>query len=142
MQQSKFQNADPPRTGVIYVDMQITVKPEWFRLYSEYVTGFTTGIRFPEEQNLLSPQCPNRPHPVSCPMGTELLSEGATRPRREAKHSPPPSAEIKNVWSYTSTLLQSARRTTLPCLMQIILCDTQFTGLHAVSHCTVQIITI
>jgi hypothetical protein len=32
-----------------------------------------------------------------------VLSLGAKRPRREADHSPPSSAEVKNVWSYTST---------------------------------------
>jgi hypothetical protein len=31
------------------------------------------------------------------------LSLGVKRPGREADHSPPPSAEIKNVWSYNST---------------------------------------
>jgi hypothetical protein len=30
------------------------------------------------------------------------LSLGVKRPRREAGHSPPPSAEVKNVWSYAS----------------------------------------
>jgi len=29
---------------------------------------------------------------------------GLKRPRREAYHSPPSSAEVKNAWSYTSTL--------------------------------------
>jgi hypothetical protein len=28
---------------------------------------------------------------------------GVKRPVREADHSPPPSAEVKNAWSYTST---------------------------------------
>jgi hypothetical protein len=32
------------------------------------------------------------------------LSLGVKRPRREAEHSPPSSAEVKNAWSYTSTL--------------------------------------
>jgi hypothetical protein len=31
-------------------------------------------------------------------------SLGVKRPGREADHSPPTSAEVKNVWSYTSTL--------------------------------------
>jgi hypothetical protein len=31
------------------------------------------------------------------------LSLGVKRPGREADHSPPPSAEVKNTWSYTST---------------------------------------
>jgi hypothetical protein len=31
------------------------------------------------------------------------LSLGVKRPGREADHSPPSSAEVKNAWSYTST---------------------------------------
>jgi hypothetical protein len=31
------------------------------------------------------------------------LSLGKKRPGREADHSPPSSAEVKNAWSYTST---------------------------------------
>jgi hypothetical protein len=31
------------------------------------------------------------------------LSRGVKRPGREADHSPPSSAEVNNVWSYTST---------------------------------------
>jgi hypothetical protein len=33
----------------------------------------------------------------------EALSPGVKRSGREADHSPPSSAEVKNVWSYTST---------------------------------------
>jgi hypothetical protein len=32
-----------------------------------------------------------------------LYNGGAKRPRREADHSPPTSAEIKNAWSYIYT---------------------------------------
>jgi hypothetical protein len=28
---------------------------------------------------------------------------GVNRPRREADHSPPPSVEVRNAWSYTSS---------------------------------------
>jgi hypothetical protein len=43
-------------------------------------------------------------HPVSYPMGTGgALSLGVKRPGREADHSPPSSAEVKNAWNYTST---------------------------------------
>jgi hypothetical protein len=42
-------------------------------------------------------------HPVSYPMDTGGLSLGVKRPGREADHSPPSSAEVKNAWSYTST---------------------------------------
>jgi hypothetical protein len=31
------------------------------------------------------------------------LSPGVKRPEREADHSPPTSAEIKRMWTYTST---------------------------------------
>jgi hypothetical protein len=33
------------------------------------------------------------------------LIPGVKRPGREADYSPPSSAEVKNAWSYTSTLL-------------------------------------
>jgi hypothetical protein len=33
----------------------------------------------------------------------EALSLGVKRPGREADHSPPSSAKVKNAWSYTST---------------------------------------
>jgi hypothetical protein len=46
-------------------------------------------------------------HPFSYPKGSRgrALSPGIKRPRREADHSPPSSAEFKNAWSYTSTHL-------------------------------------
>jgi hypothetical protein len=34
---------------------------------------------------------------------SDNLSLGVKRPEREADHSPPSSAEVKNVWSYTHT---------------------------------------
>jgi len=43
------------------------------------------------------------PHPVSNPMGTRGLSLGVKRPRCEADHLPPSSAEVKNAWTYDST---------------------------------------
>jgi hypothetical protein len=48
-------------------------------------------------------QTGSRAHPVPYPMGTGALTPGVKRPEREAKHSPPSSAEVKNAWSYTST---------------------------------------
>jgi hypothetical protein len=42
-------------------------------------------------------------HSASYPMGTGALFLGVKRPGREADHSPPSSAEVKNGWSYTST---------------------------------------
>jgi hypothetical protein len=44
---------------------------------------------------------PTQP-PIQWVPGT--LSLGIKRPGREADHSPPSSAEVKNAWSYTSTL--------------------------------------
>jgi len=38
---------------------------------------------------------------IQCVPGA--LSFGVNRPGREAGHSPPSSAEVKNVWDYTST---------------------------------------
>jgi hypothetical protein len=42
-------------------------------------------------------------HPASYPVGTRGSFPGGKRPGREADHSPPSSAEVKNAWSYTST---------------------------------------
>jgi hypothetical protein len=44
-------------------------------------------------------------HPVSCKMSTGkgAVSSEVKQPGREADHSPSFSAEVKNVWSYTST---------------------------------------
>jgi hypothetical protein len=43
-------------------------------------------------------------HPVFFPMGAGgSFPGGVKRPGREADHSPPSSAEVKNAWSYTST---------------------------------------
>jgi hypothetical protein len=42
-------------------------------------------------------------HPASCTLGTAFISSGVERPGREADHSLPSSAAIKNTWSCTST---------------------------------------
>jgi hypothetical protein len=42
-------------------------------------------------------------HLASYLMGTRGSLPGEKRPEREADHSPPSSAEVKNAWSYTST---------------------------------------
>jgi hypothetical protein len=44
-------------------------------------------------------------HPTSYPMGTGALSQGVKRPGHEADHSPPTSAEGKELWIYTLTPL-------------------------------------
>jgi hypothetical protein len=41
--------------------------------------------------------------PAFYPMGTRDFLPGVKRPEREAEDSPPSGAEVKNVWSYTST---------------------------------------
>jgi hypothetical protein len=46
-------------------------------------------------------------HPASYPMGTRGSFPGVKRPGCEAYHSPPSSAEVKNVWIYTFTPLIS-----------------------------------
>jgi hypothetical protein len=43
------------------------------------------------------------PHPASYRMGAGGSFPGVRRPGREADHSPPCSAEVKNAWSYTFT---------------------------------------
>jgi hypothetical protein len=42
-------------------------------------------------------------HPASYQWVSGALSLGVKRLGREAEHSPPSSAEVKNAWSYTST---------------------------------------
>jgi hypothetical protein len=42
-------------------------------------------------------------HRASYPVGTRDSFLGVKRPGREAGHSHPSSAEVKNAWSYTST---------------------------------------
>jgi hypothetical protein len=61
--------------------------------------GWTAGLRFPAGQifSLLhSVQTGSGAHPESYPMGTGALSPGVKRPGREADHSPPSSADVKN----------------------------------------------
>jgi hypothetical protein len=64
-------------------------------------TEWTTGIRSPAEaKNFSSSFCvqtSSEAHPASYPMSTEgPCSEGKARPRRDADHSPPSSAEVEN----------------------------------------------
>jgi hypothetical protein len=42
-------------------------------------------------------------HPASYPTGTRGSFLGGKAAGREAHHSPPSSAEVKSVWTYTST---------------------------------------
>jgi len=45
-----------------------------------------------------------RPHPAFYPMSTRGSFPGVKQLGHEAGHLLPSSAEVKNVWSYTSTL--------------------------------------
>jgi hypothetical protein len=59
----------------------------------------TAGIRFPARKKdfcLHSVRTGSGAQPASYPMGTVGLSPGVRQQRREADHSPPPSAEAKN----------------------------------------------
>jgi hypothetical protein len=68
-------------------------------------TGWTTeGSEFESQYDqefclLLVVQTGSGVHPTSYPMGTL----GVKRRGREAYHSPPASAEVNNMWIYTST---------------------------------------
>jgi hypothetical protein len=57
-------------------------------------TEWTTGVRSPAEDfsNRFCVQTGSGAHPASCTMGTG----GKARPGRDADHSPPSSAEVKN----------------------------------------------
>jgi hypothetical protein len=52
---------------------------------------------------MISVQTGSGAHLASCPMVTGALSPEVKRPGREADHSLPFSAEVKNAWSYIST---------------------------------------
>jgi len=57
------------------------------------------GVRFPAEAGNFSLlhriKTGSEAHPASYPMGFRLSSLGVKRPRHEAKHSTPSSAEVK-----------------------------------------------
>jgi hypothetical protein len=62
---------------------------------------WTTGVRSPTEAEDFSSsicvQTGSGARPASCTMGTGgPFPEGKARPRRDADHSPPSSAEVKN----------------------------------------------
>jgi hypothetical protein len=61
--------------------------------------GWMTGVQFPTEQVFSlrhNVQTDSGAHPASYPRATGVLSSGVKRPGREADHSPPSSAEVKN----------------------------------------------
>jgi hypothetical protein len=63
-----------------------------------WLDGRGDGVRVPVWAKFLSTS--SRPalgaHPASYPMGTGAVSRGVMQPEREADHSPPASAEVKN----------------------------------------------
>jgi hypothetical protein len=64
------------------------------------------GIRIPVRSKIFSSlRLPDRfwAHPTFYPMGTDSFFPGVKRPRPEADHLPPSSAEVKKTWIYTST---------------------------------------
>jgi hypothetical protein len=67
-------------------------------------------------------------HPAWAP---QALSPRVKQPRREANHSPPPSTEFKNKWSYTSappTCLHAVHRDfDFATWSQILICCVRFT---------------
>jgi hypothetical protein len=77
-------------------------------------------IRFPVEAGSFSLHCVQNGSGPTQPPGQWVpgfFSLGVKRPGRDANHSPPPSAEVKNSWSYTSTppvRLHGVVLTTLP----------------------------
>jgi hypothetical protein len=77
------------------------------QLYSAGQQAGCSGVPVPAGAGNFSPyhrvQTGSGPHPASYPMGTRGSFPGVKRPGREADHSPPSSAEVKNVWSYIST---------------------------------------
>jgi hypothetical protein len=56
-----------------------------------------------ESGNMVEIQKENIPAQIPIQWVPGPLSLGITRPRREADHSPPSSAEVRNAWRYTST---------------------------------------
>jgi hypothetical protein len=72
-------------------------------------TGWTTEgsefeSRMGQEFSLLQVvQTGSGVHPTSYTMGTGGSFLGVKRPGSDAHHSPPTSAEVRNMWFYTST---------------------------------------
>jgi len=70
--------------------------------YQQYGPAFDSQLG---QENLSSPKCQNR----FCGPSSLLFNEhrgtcpGVKRPERKVDYLPPPSVEVKNEWSYTST---------------------------------------
>jgi hypothetical protein len=59
--------------------------------------GVRSSVGAKSFSSILCVQNGSGAHPASCPMGSGVLSTGVkARPRRDADHSPPSSAEVVN----------------------------------------------
>jgi hypothetical protein len=81
----------------------------YFNVDTHWATGWTNGVlAFDSRRELgiflfatVSRTALGPTQPIPWVLGA--LSLGVRRLGREADHSPPPSAEVKNAWNYTST---------------------------------------
>jgi len=68
-----------------------------------------SGIRIPASARdfclLENVQTGSGAYPASCSVGTVAVCPEVARPEREVSDSPTPTAEVKNLWNWTSTLL-------------------------------------
>jgi len=78
-----------------------------FKWYFDKSVDWTTGVRFPVGAGIFLLATAPRPAlgPTQPPIQwvPGVLSPGVKRPERETDHSLPPSADVKNAWSYTYT---------------------------------------
>jgi hypothetical protein len=87
----------PHRTPQKITVLSHTQKPRYFR------DSIPAGTR--HSYRLQRIQTGSGAHPASCSMGIKPFFPGVKRPEREADHSHPFSAEVKDEWSYTSAPL-------------------------------------
>jgi hypothetical protein len=75
----------------------------WVARYSDWLRAGRYGDRIAVGARLFAHvQTGPRVHPASCTMGTGSFP-GVIRPGRGADHPPPPSTDVENEYSYTST---------------------------------------
>jgi hypothetical protein len=81
-----------------------------FSQCGDYATSWTTGVRFPVGAGIYSVrhciQTGRVAHPASYQMGNGGSFFEIKPSERDADHSFPSSAEVKNAWRYTSTSLR------------------------------------
>jgi hypothetical protein len=86
---------------VLKYNISLFIRAEVPQLVWCLTTHWTNGVRSPAEakdfSSSLCTQTGSGAHPSPCTMGTEGRFPGAkARPGRDADHSPPSSAEVKN----------------------------------------------